>query len=168
MPPLRIALASLATGLACVAVSAGLAPQAPPAVMKPTTVPPAPVTAPPVDTTRLIAIIAARPLFRPNRRPVAAVIEGDAGLPRLSGILFGPRVAVAIFTPEAGATRLIIKGERIGAYRVRAITADTVTLIGPGVTLRLTPRFAGTEAAPQPPSGTPPVQTQLFRIPGRH
>ncbi|MGC9269971.1 hypothetical protein [Acidiphilium sp.] len=168
MPPLRIALASLATGLACLALATLLAPQTAPIVMMPAAIPPATITAPPVDTTRLIAIIAARPLFRPDRRPVAAVIQGDADLPRLSGILFGPQVAVAIFTPGSGATRLVTKGERIGAYRLSAITADTVTLTGPGVTLRLTPRFAGSNAAPPPASQTPALQTPLFQMPGRH
>lgn len=168
MPPVRIALASLATGLACVAIAALLAPYAAPVALKPATVPSAMTAIPPVDTTRLIATIAARPLFRPDRRPVAAVIKGDAGLPRLSGILFGPHVAVAIFTPGSGATRLVTKGGRIGGYRLSAITADTVTLTGPGVTLRLTPRFAHTEAAPPPLSQPPALQALFSQMPGRH
>jgi len=168
MPPLRIALIALASGLACVAVATSLAPQARPVVMKPSAVPPASEAAPPVDTTRLIAIIAARPLFRPDRRPVAAAIKGDADLPRLSGILFGPRVAVAIFAPGSGATRLVTKGERIGAYRLSVITAHTVTLTGPGVTLRLTPRFADTKAALPSQSQPPALQALLSQIPGRH
>jgi general secretion pathway protein N len=120
------------------------------------------------DDSAVIATIAARPLFRPDRRPVAVVAQNDAALPRLSGILIGPSLRIAIFTPGEGPTRLVRQGGSIGVYRVATISAHAVTLTAPGVRLVLTPRFAG--AAPDAPADAPSPQrfAPLIQTPGRH
>ncbi|MDD2876656.1 MAG: hypothetical protein PHT60_07560 [Acidiphilium sp.] len=169
MQRLRPGLAVLAAGLALVATAEVLAPAAPRPPIAPLTLPQEGVAARPVDDTGLISTTTARPLFRPDRRSVAVAVQSDAALPRLSGILIGTALRIAIFTPDSGPARLVRQGSSIGVYRVAAISANAVTLTAPGVRLVLTPRFAGSADAastadtPLRPRFAPTIQT-----PGRH
>ena len=72
-----------------------------------------------------------RPLFSPSRRPGRAAIASTE-LPRLAGIIIGPRGARAIFAAP-GEDRAIIAGPgtRAGPYLVRAVGAIGVSVIGP-------------------------------------
>jgi general secretion pathway protein N len=168
IPWRRTALIVLAAALASVCI-AEISAQPPAPPHRPIALLP-PVASPPPggDATGAITTILARPLFRPDRRPVAVAARGDRTLPRLSGILIGPSLRLAMFTPAAGPTRLVKQGDRIGAYRVSTIAATAVTLTAPGVRLVLTPHFAGTPDAPPPsappdpplrPHGLPQIQT---------
>ena len=72
-----------------------------------------------------------RPLFSPSRRPGQAVVASTE-LPRLAGIIIGPRGARAIFA-SSGEDRAIIAGPGMhaGPYLVRAVGATGVSVIGP-------------------------------------
>ncbi len=167
----RAALIVLAAALTSVCI-AEISAQPPPPPHRPIALlPPHPAPPPGGDATGAITTILARPLFRPDRRPVAVAARGDSTLPRLSGILIGPSLRLAILTPAAGPPRLVKQGGRIGAYRVSTIAATAVTLTAPGVRLVLTPHFAGTPDAP-PPSAQPdpplrPHGLPLIQTPGR-
>lgn len=113
---------------------------------------PPPVAANPPSTKAMsadhsgewVATILGRPLFSPDRRPsaTALTVAGLPGLPRLSGIMFGPFGRSAIFAP-AGAKPLVAQeGARIAGYTVKAIEATQVRLIGPSGNVVLYPTFA--------------------------
>lgn len=99
------------------------------------------------------ATLLGRPLFAPDRRPVAGVVAGpvahETALPRLSGIVLSPNLRFAIFEGDH-ATRAIVvaDGAAIAGWTVAAIEPETVTLArdgSPSVTLR--PRYAAGGAA---------------------
>jgi hypothetical protein len=122
-----------------------------------------------------ITAITARPLFRPDRRPVVAVQAGNnTSLPRLSGILIGAGLRLAIFADNSGKTRLTRQGDVVGGYRVSRIMPDHVTLTSVGASLGtrvvLTPRFAKTAGitslSARPPALHPPVPQ--FHLPGKN
>ena len=102
----------------------------------------------------------ARPLFNPDRRPVApppaaAAATAPAELPRLSGVMVTPAGRRAIFAgPANGRPVTVAEGQRIGLFLVNKIETGAVTLLGPDGPRRITPHFAtGAEAtsiAPQP------------------
>jgi hypothetical protein len=48
------------------------------------------------------AVVLVRPLFAPDRRPVAGSVIEDPGMPRLTGIIASPAGAVAIFQAAGG------------------------------------------------------------------
>jgi hypothetical protein len=125
------------------------------------------------------ATLLARPLFAPDRRPVAeapspAVVAHDTPLPRLSGIVLSPNLRFAIFEGDH-ATRAIVvaDGGTIAGWTVAAIAPNAVTLSRDGsqpVTLR--PRFVGakpetiaTNLPPPPPVSrwTNPAATGVLR-----
>ena len=94
--------------------------------------------------------IRARPLFNPERRPVET---GVTGLPRLAGIVLDGSHHVAIFAgPSNGNPVLAEAGARVGAYEVRSIGDEGVTVIGPDGATVLRPSFDRTR-----PQGNPAV-----------
>ncbi len=110
------------------------------------------------DAAAQAASIMARPLFRIDRRPLAkdaqiVVSSQFTDLPRLAGILLSSDARKAMFQAAANDKTIVVgEGETVGNWRVRAISADSVTLEGPGGTRRLGPKFAPNSAAPLPMS----------------
>ena len=123
------------------------------------------------------AIVLARPLFSPTRRPAAAAAvagPATADLPRLTGTLVTGSVRHAIFAAPAGGNPAVAsEGGQIGEFRVQSIEAGRVTVVGPQGSLALRPSFApaasrsggpAAAAATPPPSsdaGKPSVLDQL-------
>ena len=96
-----------------------------------------------------VSSILGRPLFSPDRRPssAAAAVAGLPGLPRLSGIMFGPFGRSAIFAPDGAKPLVAQEGARIAGYTVKAIEATQVRLSGPNGSIVLYPTFAAAAAS---------------------
>jgi hypothetical protein len=104
--------------------------------------------------------ILARPVFNPDRRPVEV---GARGLPRLTGIVVAGAQRVAIFAARANEHPIVAQaGAHIGAYEVRTIADDGVTLVGPEGTTLIRPVF---DLAPPPAAASPAVRLPLIRQP---
>ncbi len=84
-----------------------------------------------------IAVILARPLFSPLRRPPAPPVADIAKLPRLSGIMVTGSSRYAIFAPQGGKPVVAAEGQSIGPYEIRRITTALVTIDGPLGTMNL-------------------------------
>lgn len=126
------------------------------------------VTAPPDHTASWVSTALGRPLFTPSRRPPAIVRLAKGrqnGLPRLSGIMITPTTRLAIFAPATGKPIVTNEGSRIGAFTVRAITADEVTVIGPhGVDVLHTVFSGKGDGSAAAPASAPPALA-MFGIP---
>jgi hypothetical protein len=93
--------------------------------------PPIAATAPGVPNQHAawLTEIMARPLFNPDRHPVDI---GMRGLPRLTGIIVSGTQRIAIFAgPAAGRPLVAQAGAHVGAYEVRAVADEGVTVVGP-------------------------------------
>lgn len=120
----------------------------------------APAIVPPeggAATGERIATLLARPLFNPDRRPVAGAASsgpgGAAELPRLTGILIGPTGRSAIFAGADERRPVVLReGGSLGAFTVRSITPTQVTVLGPAGPRVLRPSFDGAAPAPGPTS----------------
>lgn len=107
--------------------------------------PPSPAARSPAGRVR---IILARPLFRADRRPVALAATAPVRrLPRLSAIIIARGDRRAIFAGRSGKAIVIGTGGRVGGYRLDAIAADRVSLIGPDGRITLRPQFSDGVAA---------------------
>ncbi len=86
-----------------------------------------------------VAILLARPLFSPLRRPASAAIQPVVQPlpPRLSGIVVTGSARYAIFVPSGGTPMIAAKGQLIGDFKIRAITTTQVILSGPNGILTL-------------------------------
>lgn len=163
----RLGLGGLVLALAATAALLALAPMPapplPPVAARPTpTAPP-----PPASSAAATARILARPLFRPDRRPVAAASADAALMPRLSGILRGDAVRLAIFARPSGKPVLLGEGAQLGGYRIVRIGRRAVLLDGPRGRLRLVPRFAhAAGAAPQATLPKPAAEAGILIHPG--
>jgi hypothetical protein len=77
----------------------------------------------------------ARPLFNPDRRPVAVAQAGSnatAALPRLSGIMITEAGRRAIFAATGAAKpQVVVEGDTVGGNLVRSISVEEVVLVGP-------------------------------------
>ena len=112
-----------------------------------------------------VAIILARPLFNPSRRPDAVAA---AGLGRLTGVTMSPAGKNAVFAGPAGGKPVVVgEGAYIGEDVVNSIDADAVTVIGPEGQRVLHPAFDPSPPSPPkqavpapitPPTPLPPVQ----------
>ncbi|HQT74241.1 MAG: hypothetical protein B7Z59_13670 [Acidiphilium sp. 37-67-22] len=165
----RLGLGGLVLALAATAATLALAPMpAPPP--GPVAARPTPTTSPPpaAPGTAAAAQILARPLFRPDRRPVAVAADTAAtGMPRLSGILRGDAVRLAIFAAPSGKPVLLGEGAHLGGYRIARIGRRAVLLEGPRGQLRLVPRFAHeTGAAPHAIPPKPAADAGILVHPG--
>jgi hypothetical protein len=162
---LTTGLAGLASVLGILATAEALAPQPAPPTVQPLATPRAAAVVPQEATGGLLAAIAARPLFRPDRRPVASRATPGRAMPRLSGILMAGNERIALFTDSDGKTALAHEGDTIGAYRITKIAGGSVSLAGAGAKMVLIPRFDGVA----PPPNQAPVHHTLPPImtPGR-
>jgi general secretion pathway protein N len=99
------------------------------------------VTAGAVD--QWLAAALARPLFAPNRKPVAGSAAVDSGIPRLTGIIVSPDGASAIFQMAGdNKSRVARHGERIGTWELTALTPEAVSLRKDNEVIVLRPGFA--------------------------
>jgi hypothetical protein len=106
--------------------------------------------------------ILARPLFNPDRHPIES---GVRGLPRLTGIVVAGSQRVAIFAgPSNGRPILAQAGARIGAYEIRSIADEGVTVVGPTGTSLVRPAFD--PARPAAPQTARPANLQPTRPQG--
>jgi hypothetical protein len=112
---------------------------------------------------RWAATSLARPLFNPDRRPVAVAEAGSnaaAGLPRLSGIMITEAGRRAIFAATgAGKPQVVEEGGTVGGDLVRSISVEEVVLVGPDGPHRL--RLAFDRDVPGAPMVPPIVGGQL-------
>jgi general secretion pathway protein N len=117
----------------------------------------APADAAADQVRRWAAASLARPLFNPDRRPIAPAASGSdaaARLPRLSGIMITPAGRRAIFAPTGtGKPQVVVEGGTIGGNLVQSITIGEVVLIGPDGRHSLHPTFDRTPA----PAATAPA-----------
>jgi general secretion pathway protein N len=102
------------------------------------------------------ATILARPIFRPDRRPLEAAPAAPTAMPRLTAIVITAAGAAAIFVGDDGTAVAVRKGGLVDGQLVRSITAGAVTLAGPtGITI-LRPQFgAAPSAAPNADAQAP-------------
>jgi hypothetical protein len=114
-------------------------------------------------------IALARPLFSPNRRPVAAAVVDAAPvvMPKLSAIVVTSAGAKAIFVGDDGKPLILGVGGAVGGDTITSITPAGVVVTGPSgrTTLRL--QFGATDpAAPAAPAaiGSPiPPSSALLK-----
>ncbi|MGD0108333.1 MAG: hypothetical protein ABSC06_30490 [Rhodopila sp.] len=119
-------------------------------------------TEPPIQLDASLNQVLARPLFSPDRRPVASAVQTVRGLPRLTGIVITDSRQFAIFAAPAGGHVTVVEvGARVGSYEVRAITDTGVTLTGPEGTTLLRPIFDPTPTLAAKP--LPLVRPELPR-----
>jgi hypothetical protein len=93
------------------------------------------------------AILSARPLFRPSRRPFIAAPPPVPQPPRLSGIVVTGSGKYAVFTLKGGNPMIAATGQLIGAFKVCEITTMRVVVSGPSGNLTLLTSY------PSPGSG---------------
>jgi hypothetical protein len=108
-------------------------------------------TAPGVPDQRAawLTEIMARPLFNPDRHPVDI---GMRGLPRLTGIIVAGTQQVAIFAGPADGRPIVAQvGAHVGAYEVRAVADEGVTVVGPEGISMIRPVFAPRQPARSEP-----------------
>ncbi len=98
------------------------------------------------------AALLARPPFAPDRRPEAAQGALDPLLPHLTGIMMSAADRRAIFAGRDGGRGTVVgQGDQLAGYRVEAISATAVTLVGADGRHDVHPTF----------SAAPPVQAAL-------
>lgn len=109
--------------------------------------------------------ILARPLFSPSRRPPSVTVSGPER-PRLAGIVLGPGDRKAIFAGSGTARGVVAAvGQQAGAWRILAIDASGVRVMGPdGVRLLHPSRDpSGRETDAPPPLPEHPSILDLLR-----
>lgn len=122
------------------------------------------VEIPGAEASRRAAVILARPLFNPNRRPDASVAEAGPGLARLTGVITTTAGRSAIFAGPSGGKPIVVEeGGRIGPYVVGSIDGGTVTLIGPEGQRVLHPAFDPSPQA-KPPGVPAPMSVPQARL----
>ncbi len=95
-----------------------------------------------------VAVVLARPLFSPDRRPArgpgAGAVAADPALPRLAGIITSPAEAVAIFQGAGGVKPVVAQyGETVDGWKVMTIAVDWVVLRKANNQITLIPQFDG-------------------------
>jgi general secretion pathway protein N len=137
------ALAAAAAALLLLLAAEWIVPADPPVSRQPPAIPaPAPDARATADIGEWADVILARPIFSPDRRP-AALAAGDAAqpLPRLSAIIIAAGIRCAVFSTPGEKPLLLGPGGEVGGYRLQAITANSVAMLGPdGSTMTLRPK----------------------------
>jgi general secretion pathway protein N len=116
------------------------------------------------DLTAAVAFWSAaalrRPLFRPDRRPLATDSAVTARLPRLSAVVITASSSAAIFSSDNGKAIVISAGGVIDGYRIATIRPGAVEITGPAGNRALHPQFApAAQADAAAPSVTPPQRS---------
>lgn len=103
-----------------------------------------------------VAVVLARPLFSPGRRPPAqpaSISAVGVSLPRMTAVVVTPQGRRATFANGTDGSVVVTEGSRIGAYGVQSIEAGRVLLAGPDGLRVVTPSFD--PKPPSPPAGPP-------------
>lgn len=92
--------------------------------------------------TAHLALVLERPVFTPARRPTRPGFIGT-GVPRLSGIVRGPSLSLAIFAAQTdgGRSMLLATGDGVAGWRVARIDMDRVVLVRNRSMLQLQPSY---------------------------
>ena len=98
----------------------------------------------------------ADPLFSPTqRRPETASSADDANSPlrdvRLTGVVIGPDVRMAIFAVTGTNSRVLSEGETLKGWRLESISPKAVMLSGPAGNIVLEPQPDANLVRPPPP-----------------
>jgi hypothetical protein len=98
----------------------------------------------------------ADPLFNPTlRRPENGVLANDADSPlrgvRLTGVVIGPDLRVAIFAAAGTNSRVLSEGEALKGWRLDRISPKGVVLSGPAGNVLLAPQPDANLVRPPPP-----------------
>jgi hypothetical protein len=98
----------------------------------------------------------ADPLFNPTlRRPETASSANDADSPlrdvRLTGVVIGPDLRVAIFAVAGTNSRVLSEGEALRGWRLDRISSKGVALSGPAGNILLAPQLDANLVQPPPP-----------------
>jgi hypothetical protein len=96
----------------------------------------------------------ARPLFRQDRRPLAAAVVADDApvpLPRLSAIIVTTFGAAAIFDDGSGKPLVLRAGGAVAGYTIKRVGPDSVLLVSATGNKTLRPQF-GPGGAPADPA----------------
>ena len=96
------------------------------------------------------------PLFSPTqRRPETASSANDADSPlrdvRLTGVVIGPDVRIAIFAMTGTNSRVLSEGETLNGWRLESISPKAVMLSGPAGNIVLKPQPDANLVRPPPP-----------------
>ena len=165
----RLLLPSLYVGAACfgalVLLELADGPAALPAQRpSPAAAPAGALTDQPDPAPAQVAALLARPPFSPERKPEPVQGALDPRLPHLTGIMMSSADRKAIFAGRDGGRGTVVgQGDQFGAYRVEAISATAVTLVGADGRHDIRPTFS---TAPAPAHGAPqPLPLQLPPLP---
>jgi general secretion pathway protein N len=113
----------------------------------------------PGRTAEWAATVLARPLFNPDRRPLApgsaAAPAASTALPRLTGTLVTSAGRSAIFA-SSPAPLVVQEGGRVGGYTVMRIEPGQVLVTGPGGARTVNPGFDPNRPA-APVAARPPL-----------
>ena len=106
---------------------------------------------PPAEIRKL-----ADPLFSPTqRRPETASSANDADSPlrdvRLTGVVIGPDLRIAIFALTGTNSRVLSEGEALKGWRLESISPEGVVLSGPAGNTVLEPQRDANLVRPPPP-----------------
>jgi hypothetical protein len=98
----------------------------------------------------------ADPLFSPTQcRPETASSANDADSPlrdvRLTGVVIGPDLRIAIFAVTAANSRVLSEGEALNGWRLKSISPEGVVLSGPAGNIVLEPQPDANLVRPPPP-----------------
>jgi hypothetical protein len=98
----------------------------------------------------------ADPLFGPTqRRPETASSANDADSSlhdvRLTGVVIGPDLRIAIFAVTGASSRVLSEGQALKGWRLKSISPEGVVLSGPAGNLVLEPQPDANLVLPPPP-----------------
>ena len=165
----RLLLPSLCVGAACfsalILLELATGPGDPPAQRASPAASPAGVASDQPDPAPAqLAALLARPPFSPDRKPEPVQGALDPRLPHLTGIMMSSADRRAIFAGRDGGRGTVVgQGDQLGGYRVEAISATGVTLVGADGRHDLRPTFS--TAPPPVQAALPPPPLQLPPLP---
>jgi general secretion pathway protein N len=117
-------------------------------------------------TASWAAAILARPIFRPDRRPLEAAPVAQAAMPRLTAIVITADGASAIFVGDDGTAVSVKAGGLVDGQTVKSIAASGVTLGSPGGVTILRPQFGAAVGGPGTAAGAPAAGAPTAEAPG--